>query len=93
MNLADVNNITPLYRFFLSIYLNRYLWVLFFLVIPAALVSKMLSASDRQHFLSMMSVRKAKVVRAAKEIERKCFHVSGYFLEGSRCGMLPTIGF
>jgi len=55
----------------------RYLWVLFFLVIPAALVSKMLSASDRQHFLSMMSVRKAKVVRAAKEIERKCFHVAG----------------
>lgn len=60
-----------------AVFIKRYLWVLFFLVIPAAFISKMLSATDRQNFLSMMSVRKAKVVRAAKEIERKCFHVAG----------------
>ena len=60
-----------------AVFTKRYLWVLFFLVIPAAFISKMLSATDRQNFLSMMSVRKAKVVRAAKEIERKCFHVAG----------------
>lgn len=71
----------------------RYLWVLFFLVIPAAFVSKMLSPTDRQHFLSMMSVRKAKVVRAAKEIERKCFHVAGVLVPLWYQTMTETFGF
>ena len=55
----------------------RYLWLLVTVSIPVAMVSRLIKSEGRQAFLKTLNVRATKVVRAAQEIERKTFHVSG----------------
>jgi dolichol kinase len=45
--------------------------------IPIAIASRLVNKEGRQAFLKTLNVRATKVVRAAQEIERKTFHVSG----------------